>query len=225
VNRTEIKNRILEGINDVAGDPVIFTDTQLNDLIDEAAEFLVAEIKAIRRTAFVPFLPGTTFYTTLLVAPDMMTPTRLWTPVNNRKLTAVGMDQLDDFNEQWMETAGDPEVWFPVSWDMFGVWPHSAAGGGTLRVDYLAWPRALMDDDDESELPEATQDALVLYGQFQGLLKKWDGEGASNLLRALQAHKSLAQSRSGLLRVSAKSFRRPRFPGRDFPSDIRTEGV
>lgn len=216
----EIKTRILQAINDDPDDPVFFTDDQMTTLANEAVEVLSEDSRAIHRSAILPLRPGMGFVYTPSIAPDIMTPTRIWDHTRKRRLTAVSMSQLDDHQERWQQTSGVPEVWCPIGWDVFAIYPAPAAPGGVLRVDYIAWPRALMDDDDEAELPNATQDALVLYGQYMGILKKWDGENAMIALKALQAHRGVADARSGISRMAVRSFQRTQRPHTDFPSQV-----
>ena len=221
MNRNEIKKRTLRAINDDPDAPVFFTDAQLNALVDEANEVLTEETGAVHRTALIPLRPGMRFIYTPSVAPDIMAPTRLWSHIDNRKLVCLSMEELDGIQERWTQiTGGPPQVWFPLSWDMFGIYPSAAAAGGVLRMDYLAWPRPLMDDLDEPEMPEATQDAMVLYGQYLGILKKWDSQNAMIAAQALQAHKSVAGARSGISKINFRSFQRMQRPHADFGSAL-----
>ncbi len=217
----EIKARILQAINDDPDDPVFYTDSQLQTLINEANEVLCEDAMAIRRTALVPIRPGMRFVYTPSIAPDIIAPTRVWNHNTSRRMTALSMEELDQLQERWQQTSGaQPEVWFPVSWDIFGIYPTQATSGGVIRVEYLAWPRELMDDEDEPELPEATHDALVLYGQYMGILKKWDPDNAMIAMKALQAHKGVAGARSGISRMAFRTFQRTQQPHAEFGSAL-----
>jgi len=225
MNAGEIKTRILEGVNDDPDDPVFFSAGQLSNLVDEACEVLAEETQAIRRQALVPWRAGTGFYQVTTVDPDFMAPTRLWNHKTGQRLTCLSMTELDAMDTRWQVTTGSPEVWFPVSWDMFGVYPKPAGADGVFRLDYMAWPRSLMDDGDRSELPEATHDAVVLYGQYMGCLKKWDTQAAMIPLKALQLHKTLANARSGIARISVRSMQRSQDPRTNaFPSTYQVGG-
>ena len=208
MTRDEIQDRILEGIGDDPDSPVFFSQTQLSNLIDEACEILTEDVRAVKRTSFVPLKQGVGFIYTPAVDPNFMAPIRVWNHGLDQRLTCLSMTELDAINIRWQETTTTPQVWFPVSWDLFGVYPRPSAAGGVLRIDYLAWPRALLDGADRPELPEATHDALVLYGQYMGNLKKWDSQSAMIPLKALQLHKTVAQARSGISRISVRSFQR-----------------
>jgi len=206
MNRAEIKRRILDGINDTPDDPVFFTDAQLNALIDEAIEFVVAETRAIRRTGFLALRASTTFYPLRGMASDLMLAYRVWNHANSNRLSVTSMEELDQFQQRWIETSGDAESWFGVSWDIIGIYPRPTTDGGVLRIDYFAWPAAL---DSDSTTPETSpEDAIVSYGIYLGLLKQWDTERAAIAFKKLQSHELFEKSKSGILRVGHRSFGR-----------------
>lgn len=224
MTRNELKRRILEGVGDDPDSPVFFSSTQLNELVDEASEILCEDNRAIKRSAVVPLKEGIGFIYTPSIAADFMAPIRIFNYPLGQRLTCLSMAELDGLNVTWQTVTGRPEVWFPVSWDIVGLYPRPAAGDGSLKIDYVAWPRGLMDDGDRSELPEATHDALVLYGQYMGCLKKWDSQSATVPLQALQAHKSVAFARSGISRISVRSMQRSQVPHSQFPSNYDIGG-
>ena len=218
MNRSEIKKRILDGINDDADDPVFFTDAQLNALIDEASEFVQAETRGVRRSSFLPLRDSTTFYSLRNVASDVMLPYRIWSHANNSKLIVTSMEELDQFQQRWLDTTGDPEMWFSVSWDVIGIYPRPSSNGGVLRIDYFAWPEQLYDDD---SVPESTtQDSIVLYGTYLGLLKQWDVGKAQQAFKRLQSSAIFDKAKSGILRIGHRSFGRTNL---DLQSSIRSE--
>lgn len=178
MTKGEIRTRILEALNESASSPTFWTSTQIDRVIAEGSDFLASELASIRRTAFVPLRPGATYYYTQGIASNILAPYRLWLTHLDRRLIPVTFHELDRRHETWMTVTGDPEHWFSASWDLFGVWPRPASGGGVLRVDYVAWPQSLVDDDHELEFLEADQDGVVLYGVFEGLLKHWDADRA-----------------------------------------------
>jgi hypothetical protein len=210
--RSQIRDRILSALNESTSSPVHWSTAQIDAVIDEASEVLAEEAKAIRRTAFVARRPGSTYYFTRGIAPDLMAAYRVWLPDVSKRLTAVTIGQLDAQNELWPTVTGDPEYWFPISWDCFGVYPHPAAGGGVLRVDYLAWPRTLLDDSDEPEFREADQDSLVIYGIYDGLMKKWDFPRAMALFARFIEQWHTGQARNGVRESQARTYQRGGVP-------------
>lgn len=220
MNRAEIRDRILAALNESASAPVFWSTTQLDSTIQEAAEVLAEESRSIRRSVLFARQPGTTYYSTRAIAPDVMAITRLWLADLDRRLTAVSIAELDAQHETWQTVTGDPEYWFPVSWDLFGVYPHSSTGGGLFKADYLAWPRELLDDEDESEFRSADQDSLVMYGVYDGLMKMWDSRRALQLFNRFIDLLSTGRARNGVREQQARTYQRQASPGAPFRSGV-----
>ena len=220
MTRAQIRDRILNALNESTSSPVFWSTTQIDAVITEAAEVLAEEAKAIRRTAFVGRLPGAIYYFTRGLAPDVMAITRLWLPDQNTRLTAVSIAELDAQNSTWATATGDPEYWFPVSWDCFGIYPHPTTGGGLLRVDYLAWPRTLLDDDDEPEFREADHDSLVMYGIYDGLMKRWDAPRALELFNRFMDQWQMGRARNGVRETQSRVYQRNTNPGSPTKSGV-----
>lgn len=204
MTRGEVRARILHGLNESATAPVFFTAAEIDGVIDEALEVLAEEVSAAKRTVLLPLQDGCMFYSLRALAPDCLAVTRLWDEARQRRLEPTTMDELDAQHQTWLTVTGEPRQWFPVSWDLFGLYPGVATGGSLLRADYLAWPRALQHDDDRPELLDADHEALVRYGVYDGAMKRWDvvtGLTAWNLfLSSLPA----ARGRHGLGQLRAK---------------------
>lgn len=208
MTRGDLRSRILETLNESASTPVFWSESEINDLIDEGAEVICEESQAIKRTVFVPLRPGTAYYSLSALGPNIMAPYRIWHHAQDRRLDAKGMSQLDLEHETWSTVTGDPWYWFPVSWDLFGIWPASSQGGGVLRVDCLAWPAALQDDDEEPEFLAADHDALVLYAVAEGSAKRWDVPTAISAWSLFMKAAGASTQRSGVGRAQSRSFRR-----------------
>jgi hypothetical protein len=206
VTRAALRTRILESLNESATAPVFFSAAEINAVIDEAAEVLCEESRAIKRTVYVPLRPGSAYYSLRGLGAEIMAPWRIWLHSGNRRLTAVSMRELDDRHQTWPTVTGDPWHWFPVSWDQFGIWPRSSVGGGLLRLDCLAWPRALQDDDDEPELLLADHDAITLYGLYDGSAKRWDAMTVVQAWSLFMARTGKSVDRTGIGRMQSRDF-------------------
>ena len=220
MNRSEIRDRILAALNESTSSPVFFSTTQLDSVIQEASEVLAEEARCIRRNVYFARQPGTTYYSTRVIATDVMAITRLWLSDLDRRLVAVSIAELDAHHETWQTVTGDPEYWFPVSWDTFGVYPHTATGSGLFKADYLAWPRELLDDEDESEFRLADQDSLVMYGVYDGLMKQWNHQRASQIFARFIEQWETGRARNGIREAQARTFQRPAAPGMPFRSGV-----
>lgn len=209
MTRAEIRARILDLVNEPQT-PVFYAEAELHAIIDEAAEVVCEESGAVKRTSYVALDAGRTYYSIHSLGREVMAPWRLWMPgagsAQYRRLHACSMSELDAVNATWPETTGDPWYWFPVSWDLFGLYPRMAAGGGQLRVDYLAWPEPSDDDLSEPEMLEGDHDALVLYGAYDAAMKRWDtATGLQAFALFLQRFRQ-AKGRSTVGRVQSRAF-------------------
>lgn len=220
MTRSELRTRILDALNEDASSPVFWSTSQIDAVIDEASEVLAEEAQSIRRSAFLSRESGKLFYSTRGIADDVMAIYRVWASDLNRRLTAVSHSQLDAQHEIWQTVTGDPEYWFPVSWDLFGIYPHPSQGGGLLRIDYFAWPRTLMDDDDEPEFREADHDGLVLYGVYDGLLKQWNLQRALELFARFADRWLDAKERAGVREQQSRLFQSAAIGGPSFRSNV-----
>ncbi len=208
MNRAELRTRILESLNEPASAPVFWSDDEINALIDEGMEVICEESQAIKRTVFLPLRPGTTYYSLRSLGPNIMAPYRIWLHTQDRRLEAASLSQLDREHETWPTVTGEPWWWFPISWDLFGIWPSTSEGGGVLRLDCLAWPAAIQDDDEEPELLMADHEALVLYGVAEGSAKRWDVPTALSAWSLFTKAAGMSTDRSGVGRAQSRSFQR-----------------
>lgn len=209
MTRSELRARILHGLNEDATSPVFFSTSEIDSVIDEAAEVLAEEAAAIKRTVVLPMQDGTMFYSLRGLASDCMQITRVWDETNTRRLERTTMADLDARHQTWMTVTGDPWRWFPVSWDLFGLWPAPSTGGDLLTVEYLAWPRALLHDDDRPEFLDVDHDALVAYGVYDGAMKRWDAITGLTAWNAFLQSWGQAKDRSGADRLRARIWQTP----------------
>lgn len=189
MNRSEVRNRILYFLNESTTNPVFFTQTDLNATIEEAQELLAEEVTVLREQAFIVTKPGRHWYTTYEVSPRCMTPFRIWTDGTDRRLSPVTMRQLEDHYVNFMSVnSDDPYWWYPISFDTFGLWPGPSEGGTRLRIDYLAWPRTLAQDSSTPVFNSALQDLIVKYGEYEGLIRQWEGMRAMDVFMEFIRH-------------------------------------
>lgn len=220
MKKSELRARVQDALNDTMG--VSWTAAQVDRSILEAAEVLVEETRAIKRSVIVPLQPGCSYYYTQAITEDMLFPYRIWSQRDERRLTALSLKELDAYHLEWDTVTGDPEVWCPLSWDVFVIWPRTAEGGGWLRVDYVAWPQDNLGDDDMWDIPEQSQDALVHYALYDSLLKYYDITGAVANLSVLLQQLGQAGNRSGARKDQAGEWVRDGFPGLDLPRAVKS---
>lgn len=208
MTRDEIRSRVLTALNDDSTDPVFWSLDEMNALLDEAQEVLAEEVEASTRTLFVPLRPGVALYTLGSLGSQLQTPWRLWSRQRQHRLWSLSIPELDAHYERWQTVQGDPEWWYPFSWDVFGVWPVPSAGGGILEVDCYVWPDPVPDDSAEPEAPDPDHDVLVQYMIADGQIKQWDVARALEIFVPLAARWKDAQARVSLRQVQERFFER-----------------
>jgi len=209
MNRGSIREKILYLLNENISSPTFLTLTEANDLIQEAMELIAEEIRALRQQAILITQPGRFWYTTYEISDTCMSPIRIFSYANKQRLIPLIMAEVDDHYTNWMSVQAEtPQWWYPISFDTFGIWPGPSVGGTPLRIDYLAWPETLHDDDDEPILREIEQDLMILYGQYDGLIRQWDVERAFDIFNKFAAAYRDQRFRKEVMRYSRHVFDR-----------------
>lgn len=209
MTRQEIRDRILIALNDSPTVPIYFATSEINAVIQEAQEIVAEEVRAWKRTVYVPKREGWQVYNLLAIEPNCMAPFRIWDHTTNRRLQVTSMHQIDLDRQRWLTVTGSqPDWWYPVSWGQFGVYPATASGEGVLRVDCLVWPTALLDDADEPESPEPDHDDLVLYGVYMSLMQQFEVMRATERFVRFTDRWTDSRYRNELQRIQARYHQR-----------------
>lgn len=222
MTRLDLQNRILDQLNESVTSPVFWTTAQIDDLITEGSELLAEEAKLVKRSVTVTVRDGTSYYQTRSLAPDIMAITRLTLPDNRIRLRAISPSEIDAFNMTWETTTGVPRWWAPIDWDTFAVFPHAVTGGPLMCVDYLAWPRPLLDDTDSPEYQEDEQDAVILYGVYAGLMKRWDVGRALSLWGGFMECAGKSRASTGMDMEDGRTWQMAAEPGVPFMSGLNS---
>src|SRR5207245_2532411 len=94
MNRLKLKTRILEKLNESTTNPTFWSLSQIDDIINEGAEVLAEESRLVKRTVTTTVRPGTSYYQTRGIAPDMMGIYPISLPDQRLRLRAVSPLQL-----------------------------------------------------------------------------------------------------------------------------------
>ncbi len=224
MTKGDLIDRILTGLNEATVGPVFWTRVQIGQIVADGMDVLAEELASIKRTAFVTLGPGKLYYRTRGLHPDFRLPYRMWLASNNRKLVPVTVEELDAFHLQWSTINGDPEYWCPMGLDWFALYPHPSTPGGVLRIDYLAWPREMTNDDDRPEFPDADHESLVLYGVYDGLLKRWAVPEATAIFSQFLDTIGKGKARSGVNQLNGRTWQKGQAPNPGFSAGIGWRG-
>ena len=138
-----------------------FSDTQINNFVNEAQRDAINNTWCISKSAEIPLVIGTTYYT---IPTDSIAIQRV--TFQRRNMPETTLIKLDgDFNNAaWENSIGTPVSYFqdPTQTDKIGVypWPNTASSTGTLRLIYYSQGTNLSADADE---PFNSEDRFVSY--------------------------------------------------------------
>lgn len=216
MTRLDMQTRILEKLNESTTNPQFWSTAQIDDVIQEAQEVLAEESRIVKRTVTITARPGTSYYQLRGIADDCMTPYRLTLPDLRLRLRAVTASQMDAYHLLWETVTGTPRWWVPIDWQTFALFPHPIQGGPVIRIDYFAWPHALQDDGDIPEYSVSDADALVIYGVYMGLLKRWDVDRASILFEKFMTRVDKCRFSTGMDSEDGRTWQEVQQPGVPF---------
>lgn len=164
---SEIRTQIRIRTNDTSTTRQRYSDTQLNNLVNETHRDVVNFTWIIRKSDDFELVSGTTYYSlpTDIIHIDRVT----WRRRNLPETTFTELDSKSQFGD-WAISAGPPQSYFqnPAEPDQIGIypWPNSSVSTGTVVVFYAAQAATLSSDSDEpfnSEDRYVTWHDLLIY--------------------------------------------------------------
>lgn len=162
--RTELRVRIKDV--GTAGTRQTYSDSQLDNVINEAHRDVVNITWVIKKNTEFELVSGTTYYSlpTDIIAIQRVTRVK-------KVLKETTLEQRDAETTGWESSGGPPSAYFqdPSEPDMIGLypWPNSSASTGTVKVHYFAQANTLSVDSDEpfngEDRYQTYADLLILY--------------------------------------------------------------
>lgn len=173
----EIEDRIWERVDDNPDAPATCTAAEVLAAINEGQELFALLTLCIERTVSVTLTAGAAWGDVRSVLGDFLCPLQI--AVAGTKVRPATLAELDAWNSDWQATAGTPERYATLGFNLFAVTPHPAIDTAA-SFTYAAAPVALVGDD-FPEIPEEYHPALIDYGVYRVRLK----EGAQGLKRGM----------------------------------------
>jgi hypothetical protein len=111
--------------------------------------------------------PKRTYYDLTTLLPNtFLSPRRMYFPPANRWLTPSGYREMDSNRGEWESILGPPDFyWFRGNW-WLGVYPKEETETRAVRLYYSAIPEAMVDDEEEPDMPREFHFGLVEYALF-----------------------------------------------------------
>ena len=148
---SEIRTEVRLRIKDTSTTRQRFSDTQINNIINQTHRDVVNLVWPIHKTQTISLVANTTYYT---LASDLIQIERL--RYDNRNLDEVTPTKLDsDYeNSRWRELSGIPKAYFqePGQPEQIGFYPYPNGNTGSTEdaiLTYFAQANDLSSDSDE----------------------------------------------------------------------------
>ncbi|MGH2360055.1 MAG: hypothetical protein ACRDGM_05875 [bacterium] len=155
----QLRQRVLERLDEPSGAPVYYTAAEVNEAINQGLRVFVFLTLCLERTQALTLTAGQAFYSMLAQGAfsDWFMPLRL-----RAGAVKVLPSKLADFrllNERWREESGTPARYACPGTDLLCLYPPPA--GGSVTITYAKSPTALTADGNTPEIPEEDHPVLA----------------------------------------------------------------
>lgn len=153
MTRLQLKSRILDNLKDPTS--IYWTDSKLNDSIQDGYDEIVLETECIEQVTTVNFTPGLIYYDLydLLTTPCYWKPTRLFNNQSNRWFQIYDQQILNKIYYSWELSNGNPWCAYIVNYRYLGFFPHGSPG--TYDLFYKVCRDILINDSQFIQIPDS----------------------------------------------------------------------
>lgn len=142
MTRVEHRQRLLNFL----GNPVYYTDQDLNDSIQDGVDEICAFTGAIYKSAVLPFTQYTTYYDLLTLLPDYIGAVAIFNRTIKRFLIPSSLKKFNNSRIDWDTAYGTPIYFAPISHRYVAIYRKpSVIGYGDMVVFYRAAAPTLSD--------------------------------------------------------------------------------
>ena len=151
-------------INETSTSNTHFTDSELNDYINQAVQFLAVEMEWNIQTDTAVAIQDQALYqlpTDFIELVDVY--------FNNTKMIILDRVDLGTVSPQWQnDPSGTPKICYRFDRNTIGVYnpPDSTQAGFLIQINYVRLPAELLTDTDIPDLHTAFQVCLPFYAAY-----------------------------------------------------------
>lgn len=160
--RDEISAKIREFLNDAG---IFYTASDINNSLQDGYDETAALSGCIEKIASISFTPNLVYYDMPSLITDFVSVVGIWNRRVKRWMTPASMRQLDQINQRWECTAGEPWIFCPVSLRYVAIYPSpTATGTVATNLMYVVYKAAAgtMIGSTEPEIPLQIQEDILL---------------------------------------------------------------
>lgn len=202
----EMKATIRRKLNEASA--TFWTDTDIEDAINEAVEEFADATEYLERYANVAMLTGRTYFDLTSVLPDtFLSPRRIWNTETHEWLEPTSARDLDEHKYvQWELVTGPPEEYFLRGNWWLGVFPASSNDTVKLRVYFTAIPDEMTESTDTPDFPREFHPGVVDLALSDLMAQSRETKKALALWASGQTHiEGLHKHVDGRQRVAKRS--------------------
>ena len=152
MTRLQLKLRILGNLKDPTG--VFWTDTKLNDSVQDAYDEIIQETECIEKLYTLATIPGVIYYDLYNIIYDFWKITRLYNNQTNRWISIYDQQVLNRNYYSWEKSIGTPWCAYIVNFQYLAFFPHSTSNQ-TFDIYYKVGKDTLVDDTQLVQIPDA----------------------------------------------------------------------
>lgn len=181
-NFLELQDEVLRRLEEVTGSPIVFTETELREAINEGYEDISerTEWNETNQTLSI-----STQYTDLRASLTLewLSITKAYNSGIARWLRWTSWRNLDQWDFRWSTVTGTPDKMFLRGVTQLGLYP-TPTSATSIKIFHTALPARMVADTDVPGFPREFHPAIVQYALYD--LFSQDGETTHALLHWIQ---------------------------------------
>jgi len=193
-----IRNKVRDYISQEDTSNTDFSDTELNNYINEGIRYLGKLVKKPIKRITIQAVLDTATYSLASVAPDFILPTTAYfgdTTINGdvQKLELIPEESLAEINPAWLDATtgsqGRPRYLVMINRTTVLVHPRpnsdQSASGKLIHLTFVYEPTEITSDSAEPDLPISYHDLIPKYAYSECLISKLKEDAKGYSIRGL----------------------------------------
>ncbi len=184
----DLESHVLRLIAENIDSPDVFVDTSaglepIRDSLNDGIEEFCMVMGHYRRKYLLALHESRGLYRLSPQNDDMGWVISVWDRDRHYQLTQTEMINLSAKGPRFLEDTGDPEYWWQMGWNYFGVFPKPGSKGKILELDMIAVPKRYDYDQNPIRLRDQWHNALVFRAVSEFYASRGDANRATEYMQ------------------------------------------
>lgn len=188
-----LRTAVRRYINETDSTNSNFTDSELNDYLNQATLFLGTDMEWAIQTDTATAVPNQALYQ---LPSDFIELVDVY--FNGTKIPIIDRADMGTISPSWQQDpVGTPRICYRFDPATFGLYntPNSTQTGYQIQVQYIAMPPTLVNDSDVPDLQNAYHMCLPFYAAFICEHRMGNDKKADTNLQRYEQHKKILKGR------------------------------